>query len=229
MKRMMSFCTKDKVLTSAQFGFRPKMSCVQAIVKVTEYLREQIDNKMPGQACFIDLKIAFDTLNHEILLHKLKNYGFRGKINEILGSFLKDRQQYVRLNEIETEKLTVQTGVPQGSLLGPFLFLIYINDLPESCEKAEVAMFADDTTLIESGKRGDPQLSQEINCVQYRFSSNKLTICEKGEAMGFGYGKPDTIKIGVSELNYKASCRYLGIHLDKKRLFREHIEYVVKY
>ena len=79
---------------------------------------------MTGQACFIDLKKAFDTLNHEILLNKLENYGFREKINEILGSFLRDRKQYVRLNEIETDKLTVQIGVPQGSVLGPFLFLI---------------------------------------------------------------------------------------------------------
>ena len=229
LKRMMSFCSKHKILTSAQFGFRPKMSCVQAIIRVTECLREQIDKKMTGQACFIDLKKAFDTLNHEILLNKLENYGFRGKINEILGSFLRDRKQYVRLNEIETDKLTVQTGVPQGSVLGPFLFLIYINDLPDSCEKAEVAMFADDTTLIKSGKRVDPLLSQEINCVRDWFSSNKLTVNpEKCEAMCFGYGKPDTIKIGVSELNYKASCRYLGVHLDKKLLFREHIDYVVK-
>ena len=214
---MMSFCTKHQLLTSAQFGFRPKMPCVQAIVKVTEYIREQIDDKkMTGQACLIDLKKAFDTLKHEILLRKLENYGFRGKINEILRSFLKDRMQYVKLNEIETDKLTVQAGVPQESVLGPFLFLIYINDLPGSCEKAEVAMFADDTTLIKSGKRVDPLLSQEISCVRDWFSSNKLMVNpEKCEAMCFVYGKPDTIKIGVSELNYKASCRYLGIHLDK--------------
>ena len=83
LKRMMSFCTKHKVLTSPQFGFRPEMSCVQAIVKVTEYIREQIDKKMTGQACIIDLKKAFDTLNQEILMQKLENYGFRGKINDI--------------------------------------------------------------------------------------------------------------------------------------------------
>ena len=77
-------------------------------------------------------------------------------------------------------------------------------------------MFPDDTTLIESGKRVDPLLSQEINCVRDWFSTNKLTVNpEKCEAMCFGYGNPDKIKIGVSELNYKASCRYLGIHLDK--------------
>ena len=131
---------------------------------------------MTGQACFIDLKIAFGILNHDILLHMLENYGFRGKINEILRSFLKDRRQYVRLDEIETDKLTVQTGVPQGSVLGPFLFLIYINDLPDSCEKAEVAMFADDTTLLKSEKRVDPLLSLEINCVRDWFSSNILTV-----------------------------------------------------
>ena len=159
----------------------------------------------------------------------MESYGFRGKINEISRSFLKKRKQYVRLHEIETVKLTVQTGVPQGSLPGPFLFLIYINDLPDSCEKAEVAMFADNTTLIKSGKRVDPLLSQEINCVRDWFSSNKLTVNpENCDAMCFGYEKPDTIKIKVSELNNKASCRCLGIHLDKKLFFREHIDYVVK-
>ena len=73
----MSFCTEHKILTSAQFGFRPKMSCVQAIVKVTESLRERIDKKMTGQPCFIDLKKTFDTLNPKILLQNLENYGFK--------------------------------------------------------------------------------------------------------------------------------------------------------
>ena len=83
--------------------------------------------------------------------------------------------------------------------------------------------------MIKSGKRIDPLLSQEIKYVRDWFSSNKLTVNpEKCEAMCFGYGKPDKIKMLVSELKYKASCRYLGIHVDKKLLFREHLDYVVK-
>ena len=86
-------------------------------------------------------------------------------------------------------------------------------------------MIADDATLIESGKRVDPLLSQEINCIRDWFSSNKVTANpENCEAMCFVYGKSDTIKVGVSELNYKTSCMYLGIHLDKELLFREHID-----
>ena len=102
-----------------------------------------------------------------------------------------------------------------------FISFIYNNDLPGACEEAKVVKFAGDTTMIKPEERVDP-LREWISSIKLRVNP------ENCKAMCFGYGKPDTIKLGFSELNYKTYCWYLGIHLDKKLLFREHIDYVVK-
>ena len=107
---MMTFCESNNLLHGAPFGFRYKMSCVHAITTVTEYIRTAIENKQLDQSCFIDLQKAFDTLNHEILLQKMENYGFRGKILSIIASFLKDRRQFVYHNGRATSKRLITTG-----------------------------------------------------------------------------------------------------------------------
>ena len=113
------------------------MSCVQAIARVTEFLRQQIDGKMIEQTCFLDLKKVFDTLDHELLLEKLENYGLRGRIEKLMRILLNDRQQHDSMNAFDTERLSIKSGVPQGSVLGPFIFLTFINYLPDVSDKVE--------------------------------------------------------------------------------------------
>ena len=159
----------------------------------------------------------------------MEKLGLRGNINELIGNYLTDRWQYVSTIRVNTMKQKISTGVPQGSVLGPFLFLLYINDLPNVCESSQMVIFADDTTIINAGKRTDAAIKNDKVTVSKWFESNKLTInTDKFEAMFFGCDKPNNLRILSKELEYKNSCKYLGVHIDKNLRFREHIDHVVK-
>ena len=97
---------------------------------------------------FIDLSKAFDTVNHQILIEKLKHYGIRGNALEIFRSYLSNRKQYVNIDNCKSKTRPISLGVPQGSVLGPLFFLLFINDLPNCCPDGKVRLFADDTTIL---------------------------------------------------------------------------------
>ena len=189
-----------------QYGFRKNTSCVDAIAAITEFIRTEIDRKAQGQACCIDLQKAFDTLDHDILL-KLFDYGFKGKKIEILRDYLSDRRQYISHNGVCTEKLKIVCGVPQGSVLGPFLFVLYINDIHLRIGK-NWTMFADDTTILSSKCNSFCSIQSDMGNLSQWFRQNRLSINrDKCEAVAFRRGHP-----------------FESLILDKK----EHIDYVVK-
>ena len=152
-KRMKLFIGKEGILCSSQYAwFRQKHSTEYAILDIVNKIQSNMDKGHFSCGVFIDLKKAFNTVNHDILLKKLDYYGFRGIVNEWFSSYLKQRTQTSIIASFSSDSLSITCGVPQGSLLGPLLFLLYVNDICSCSSKLKFCLFADDTNLLFSHK-----------------------------------------------------------------------------
>ena len=141
--RIYSYLEKNNLIYTRQFGFRGGYSTNHAIISITEYIRELLDKGETVCGVFVDLEKAFDTVHHDILCEKLEFYGLRGKVNTLLKSYLSKREQFVTINGSDSDMKNLSCGVPQGSSLGPLLFLLYINDFRLCLEKTSCGHYTD--------------------------------------------------------------------------------------
>lgn len=235
-KRLLSFINKHNILYKYQFGFRKSHSTTLALIEITDNLLTAIDNGLYTCGIFIDFSKAFDTINHDILLSKLNHYGVRGNSLNWFKSYLNNRLQFVDLNGIHSNKTNILCGVPQGSILGPLLFIIYVNDIANCSKKLSIRLFADDTNCFLSNKDINMLINQvniELNYLSDWIKANKLSLnIKKSKYMIIASPNKSVSSTNLilngSPLQKTDTFKYLGVIIDKNLTWKNHINIVCK-
>ena len=230
--RLTPFFTKHKVLSPNQFGFQKNKSTELAVNEIINNIITTFENKESAYCIFLDFAKAFDTVNHDILLRKLEHYGMRGTPLNWLKSYLHNRLQYTEIDNTLSDPDSIKCGVPQGSILGPLLFLIYINDIMHASSTLKFYLFADDTTIFYSSKQTpnvqQQTLNTELEKVNAWLNCNKLSLnVGKSCYLKFSLLPPapnGIIKIANKPLAKKTVTKYLGVLIDDKLLWKDHIQ-----
>ena len=178
-ERVYDYLERNEVIYKHQYGFRKKHSTNHALISITEQIRKALDDNKLAFGIFVDFQKAFDTVNHDILLTKLERYGISGCTKNWFRSYLKDRKQIVSILGFESNQRILSHGVPQGSVLGPLLFLLYINDFHRAIKSSTVFHFADDTNLLligDSVKTIEKQLNIDLKELYRWLLSNKIIL-----------------------------------------------------
>ena len=235
--RIESFLAEYDTIYEHQYGFRKKHSTNHALLSIVESIRNNLDNKTFSCGVFVDLEKAFDTVNHTILLAKLDHYGIRDNALAWFRSYLSNRKQSSTANGATSSNLNVTCGVPQGSILGPLLFIIYINDMHHALDKSKVHHFADDTNLLYSHK--DPQviritMNNELKLLYEWLCANRLSLnVDKTEFIIFRPPKTKLdnrviLKLHNTKIHESRKIKYLGLIMDDRLTWKFHINELCK-
>ena len=236
-KRVYDFLEKNNSIYNLQFGFRSKHSTNHALIDITENIRSALDKGKIAGGIFVDLQKAFDTVNHEILIYKLNHYGIRGKVCDWFTSYLTNRMQYVSILGYNSGVKYMRHGVPQGSVLGLLLFLLYINDLHKAIIYSKVYHSADDTNLLNisnNPKTLQNQINTDLKMLYKWLLANKISLnCAKTESIIFHKpGQKPTfdfkIKMNGHRVRPSDFIKYLGIYLDSTLSGRFHCDILTK-
>ena len=228
-ERLKKFFLLNEVLHEKQYGFRENSTTELTVNQVVDELTEASEKKLINCSVFLDLAKAFNTVNHNILISKLKSYNIKGSMLSLLKDYLKDRSQSTVINNVVSERETVNVGIPQGSCLGPLLFLVYINDIFSSTE-INMRLFADDACL--SYQHSDPEylnevINKELGKVDKWLRDNKLFInYSKTKFLLFNKTSKNckfSVKINGFLIEQSDSIKYFGVVLDDKLNWKKHL------
>ncbi|PNF37508.1 hypothetical protein B7P43_G14331 [Cryptotermes secundus] len=239
-QRLLQHIEGNNILVNEQFGFRPTTSTDNASYKLINEIMKAMNEKKVVGGIFCDLQKAFDCVNHDILLTKLEFYGIRGIFLKLMKSYLEGRHQKVVLDNNSPEASSnwgeIKHGVPQGSILGPLLFLLYVNDLPKiGNNKAEMVLYADDTSIIVKSLN----LTDFTNCankilqdMKNWFTTNLLSLNEdKTQYMQFVTKRSSLVDLHVMyesrEIANTSNVKFLGLTLDSTFSWKNHIDAII--
>ena len=233
-KRVSDFLDSNTFFTNRQFGFRKHMSTSHAITLLVDSISKNMNRKNKTLGLFLDLSRAFDLIDHEILLYKLNHYGFRGISNAWFRSYLSNRTQQVEVDSLLSDNVCgIRFGTPQGSILAPLLFLIFINDLPNCLEHSEPLLFADDTNLLITHKNCHDLIrlgNLELANIQTYMNCNKLLInTDKTKAIIFH--TPSTqipnnlgnLNLSGEKIDIIKETKFLGLKIHEKLSWKTHM------